>query len=334
MQSTTDHSTELLHRSGRSDSRPGLAGDLRTGFRKRPKELPPIYFYDERGSELFERITQLPEYYQTRTERRLLESIVRELAAGEYAELIEFGSGSSAKTRVLLDGMTATSSAATLERYVPIDVSSDFLLATAERLSRDYPSLEIAPVVGDFREGLQGVPRVGSALIIFLGGTIGNFHYDESVQFLSTVAEGMSGEDAFLMGVDLVKDPALLHAAYNDAEGITAEFNRNVLRVINRELNGEFDPEAFYHYAFYNPDDTRIEMRLVSRRDQTVKIGDLEMSVRFREGESILTEISRKFTRASAERLLEDAGMSLVEWWSDPEDLFGLVLAKRRGRGG
>ncbi len=327
MYTSIDQSIEILDRSRHSDYKAELAKDVCRGLERFPKELFPKYFYDERGSKLFEQITELPEYYQTRTERALLESIAPELA-GEYSftEMIEFGSGSSAKTRLLLDNMT---SVGLLERYVPIDVSRDFLVATAEQLDVHYP-IHVTPVVGDFLDGLEHIERSGPALVIFLGGTIGNLYRNDAASFLSKIAEGMGEEDALLMGVDLVKDPYLLHLAYNDSQGITAKFNKNVLHVLNRELGGCFDPDSFCHYAFYNPDDTRIEMRLVSGINQSIPINHLDIEVIFEEGESILTEISRKFTKASAERLLKDAGLRMTEWWSDSEKLFGLLLARKR----
>lgn len=330
MHTIIDSSIDVLDRSRHSNPKVEFAEDVRRGLLCNPKELSPKYFYDERGSELFEEITGLQEYYQTRTERALLQKISSLIAEKKFQELVELGSGSSAKTRVLLDEMTTRES---LKRYVPIDVSRDFLVLTAEQLGADYPMLRINPVVGDFLDGLDGITCQGPMLVLFLGGTIGNLYRTQSVSFLSKVASGMKEGDAFLMGIDLFKDPALLHAAYNDNKGITEQFNRNILHVINRELNGEFDPASFYHYAHYNADDMRIEMRLVSGTEQSVRIGDLDLEVHFEEGEGILTEISRKFTRASATRLLADAGMKLVEWWSDDNDMFGLVLAQKKGEG-
>ncbi|MGE3800165.1 MAG: L-histidine N(alpha)-methyltransferase [Candidatus Kapaibacterium sp.] len=330
MHTTTNYAIELFDRSRNSDEKIELAENVQLGFQKRPKELSPKFFYDQRGSQLFEKITTLPEYYQTRTERKLLQQIAPRLAEEKFVELIELGSGSSSKTRVLLDAMTMSGE---LQHYIPIDVSGDFLLSTAARLGNDYPTLQIKPVAGDFLDGLHGIERTGSALVIFLGGTIGNLYRSEGVAFLTTVAEDMADGDLFMMGVDLVKDPNQLHAAYNDSEGVTAEFNKNLLHVINRELDATFNPDEFYHYAFYNPDDTRIEMRLVSRSNQEVNIGKLEMQVEFEEGESILTEISRKFTRASVGSMLNDAGMELIEWWSDDDELFGLIVARKERSG-
>lgn len=323
----TDEQIRIVDRSRPVDFHAELSADVRAGFGRSPKELPAKYFYDEQGSILFEEITELEEYYQTRTERSLLEHQVADLAANfGFTEMIEFGSGSSAKTRVLLDGLSTNGK---LVRYIPIDVSRDFLVATAEQLHREYPGLAIEAVVGDFNDGLDSIERKGPGLILFLGGTIGNFYREDAVAFLSRVAQGMRSDDALLLGVDLVKSPDVLHAAYNDSRGVTAAFNRNVLHVINRTLGADFDPESFLHYAFYNPDDTRIEMRLVSTREQRVNIGDLDLSLAFAEGESIRTEISRKFTRASVEALFRDAGLELSEWWTDPHSYFGLCLGRR-----
>lgn len=303
-----------------------LARDVAEGLSLPLKELSPKYFYDERGSELFEEICTLPEYYQTRTERSILERIVPDLVASYHpATLVEFGSGSSAKTRVLLDGMAA---AGTLRSYVPIDVSREMLLATARTLSAEYPDAVIAPVVGDFNDGLPALDAEGPVLAIFLGSTIGNFRRPEAVSFLRNVAGGMGPDDLFLLGLDRVKDPEALNAAYNDAAGVTAEFNLNVLHVINRELGARFDLATFTHYAFYNPGESQIEMHLVSTIDQRVPLGDLGTEASFERGETIRTEISRKFTRRSAERLLGDGGMELVEWYTDSNDLFALALAR------
>lgn len=326
----TDESIRINDRSRQADYRSELAHDVRVGFARRPKELSPKYFYDEQGSKLFEKITTLPEYYQTRTERSMLESLAPRLADDfEFSEMIEFGSGNSEKTRVLLDRLSTDGA---LRRYIPIDVSREFLADTAERLHTEYPSLMIEAVVGDFNDGLDGIDRNGPGLILFLGGTLGNFYRADAVAFLSRVAGGMRPDDSLLLGIDLVKDPELLHAAYNDAQGVTAAFNRNVFHVINAQLGGHFDPDTFWHYACYNPDDTRIEMRLISRKEQTVRIDDLDLNVSFEQGESVLTEISRKFTQASIRELFADAGMELQHWWTDPESLFGLCLGKRASR--
>ena len=325
MTMTPHDSIVLLDRSTDVDTRAMMADEVRTGLTAHPKTLSPKYFYDLHGSDLFEEITALPEYYQTRTEREILRRIAPELAGGYgFRHLIEFGSGSSEKTRILLDAFSATGR---LHAYHPLDVSRDFLLETSDELARDYPGISILPVVGDFADGLDRIERDGPAMILFLGGTIGNLYPDETIDFLRRVARDMAPGDGFLIGLDLVKEPARLHAAYNDARGVTAAFNRNVLAVINRELDGTFDPERFDHYAFFNPNASRIEMHLISREDQTVRLGAIDLDVAFDEGESILTEISRKFTRATAERALSAAGLEVVAFHTDPEHLFAVVHA-------
>lgn len=305
----------------------GLARDVRHGLMMERKELSPKYFYDETGSRLFEQICDLEEYYQTRTERSILEQLAPRLVA-EHAprSIVEFGSGSSSKTRLLFDALAAAGAPA---RYVPIDISSEMLLETADELRGDYPDLDVRPVVGDFSREIPRHEIVSPALVIFLGGTIGNFVEADAIEFVSRVAAGMGDEDLFLLGIDLVKDPRELHAAYNDAQGVTALFNLNVLEVINRELGGHFDPATFAHYAFYRPDQEQIEMHLASLVDQNVAIDALGIDVPFERGETILTEISRKFTPASVARLLQKGGMTLLELFTDPGERFALVLARR-----
>jgi L-histidine N-alpha-methyltransferase len=305
-----------------------MATDVRTGLTSEQKTLSPKYFYDELGSRLFEQICDTPEYYQTRTERQILQRIAPEIVARyNFSALVEYGSGNSTKTRVLLDAMKRGGG---LKRYIPIDVSSGMLLETAGNLEREYPELDILPVIGDFNDGLPQVANELPALVIFLGGTIGNFRPHEATAFLRRTAATMREDDLFLLGTDLIKDPAMLNAAYNDAAGVTAEFNRNVLRVINRELGARFDLEKFSHYSFYNPFETRIEMHLVSVEEQTVPIHDLDMEVSFEKGETIFTEISRKFNRRSTEAMLNESGMKMLEWHTDPDELFALSLAKKK----
>ncbi len=311
------------------DYRAVLRDDVFRGLTRERKELPPKYFYDAVGSELFERICLLPEYYQTRTERGILESIARDLFARHpFSTLVELGSGSSVKTRVLLSAME---SAGILERYVPIDVSRELLLETAERLVAEYRALEVHAVIGDFTYGVPEPEGTKGRLIALLGGTIGNFDDEKAAGLLLTLRNCMSRDDLFLLGVDLVKEADLLNAAYNDTQGVTAEFNMNVLRVINRELGGEFDLDRFSHYAFYNPFDARIEMHLVSAADQNVTIERLGLEVDFYRGETIRTEISRKFTRDSLEALLAGAAMEVVEWHTDPDRRFALAVIRGRG---
>ena len=303
----------------------GMLAEVRDGLSRPQKELPPKYFYDERGSELFEEITRLPEYYLTRTERALLERWMPAWIGriGPRA-LVELGAGSAEKTRIVLDALVATSGAAT---YVPVDVSADFLEATATRLTAAYPTVDVVPVVADMTAEFAlppGLPR--PTLHAFLGSTIGNFAPDDAVALLRGVRGRMRPGDAFLMGVDLRKDPAVIEAAYNDAAGVTAEFNRNMLRVLIAAAGADFDPDAFDHHAFYNTHLHRIEMHLVARAPQAVVIPGVG-EVRIGEGESIRTEISCKHDRGSVEAMLETAGMRLTEWETDEAGLYAILLA-------
>ena len=304
-----------------------LAEDVRRGLTSRPKTIPPKYFYDARGSRLFEAITRLPEYYQTRTETSILErwapGLVRDLRP---AALIEFGSGSAAKTRVLLDCMQ---SEGVLEGYGPLDVSADASRRASEALVREYPELRVEGVVGDF-ERPHDLPFPGRRrLLAFLGSTIGNFDPDRSVEFLRRVAGEMTAADGFLIGFDLVKDRETLEPAYNDAAGVTEEFNLNLLRVLNRELRADFDLRNFEHRAFFNEPESRIEMHLVSLRAQTVRLGAIDLEAEFERGESIRTELSHKYTRRSVERLFAAGGLRLAAWETDPAHRFALALARR-----
>ena len=303
--------------------------ELRRGLEVRPRHIPSRYFYDEQGSRLFDEICELPEYYQTRTERRILEHVAREIVLHSGAtELLELGSGMSTKTRVLLDAMQQ---AGQLDRYLPFDVSREIVHEVAEQLVDEYPGLRVHAVIGDFSVDLPKVPDAHHRLVAFLGGTIGNFHPNEAVYFLRDVALGMHRGDHLLLGVDLIKAPDRLEAAYNDSAGITAAFNRNILRVVTRTLGGDFDPERFRHRAFYDRENNWIEMRLVSTRKQTVWIQQLDKTLYFSEGEEMRTELSVKYDRPRAEALLEMSGFELVDWFTDDEDLFGLILARRIG---
>jgi L-histidine N-alpha-methyltransferase len=323
----TEADIAVVDHTGATDRRATMREEVRRGLTGMPKELPPKYFYDERGSQLFEEICELPEYYQTRTERALLERIAPLLARETGARsLIELGSGSSTKTRTLLSAMRRHGA---LSHYVPIDLSREILVASAAELCREYEGLHVRAVVADFDDGLPESGAPGPRLVIFLGGTIGNFAPRAARAFLSRVRGGMVPGDFFLLGVDLVKSPSILNPAYNDAAGITAEFNRNVLRVINRELAATFDVESFEHYAFYDPREEQIEMHLVSTRDQRVAIDGLDESIEFYRGESVRTEISRKFTEASARAMLADAGLAPIAWFTDPAAMFALALARR-----
>jgi L-histidine N-alpha-methyltransferase len=305
-----------------------LADDVLDGLTRPFKEIPPKHFYDARGAALFDRICELPEYYPTRAERAILEARAGELAAATGAvELVELGAGSAVKTRVLLDAMHAVGS---LERYVPLDVAERTLRETAERLVAEYPGLRVHGVVGDFERHLDRLPvPEGRRLVAFLGGTIGNFPPGTRRRLLRAVARLLGPEDHLLLGTDLVKDPRILEAAYNDAAGVTAEFNRNLLVVINRELDADFEPARFDHVAFYDAEREWVEMRLRAREAHEVFIGALDLRVPFAASEEIRTEISAKFTRDRVVADLEAAGMALAGWHTDPEDLFALSLARR-----
>jgi len=302
-----------------------MLAEIRDGMSRPQKELPPKYFYDERGSELFEEITRLPEYYLTRTEAGLLRRWMPEwIWMLRPKSLVELGAGSAEKTRIVLD---AIRDAVGFAAYVPVDVSADFLEATALRLSAVYPTIDVVPVVADMTAEFELPPELPHPVLhAFLGSTIGNFAPDEAVSLLSRVRRRMHGGDVFLMGVDQRKDPRLIEAAYNDAAGVTAEFNRNMLRVVNSLAGADFDVDAYDHRAFYNDVDHRIEMHLVARTPQSVSIpgaGDFRIA----EGETIRTEISCKHDRASVEAMLAGAGMRVTMWETDENGLYALLLA-------
>jgi L-histidine N-alpha-methyltransferase len=304
-----------------------LANDVRTGLSARPKRLPPKYFYDEHGSQLFDDICATPEYYPTRTERRLLEIHAEEIVRlCRPATIIEFGSGTAAKTEHLLE---LAASDARID-FVPIDVSEQTLATAAERLLADYRNLSIDAWVGDYDAGLEHMHRYpGPRLFLFLGGSIGNFEEAEAVAFLSRIAASMGPGDYFLLGADRVKDETVLNAAYNDAKGVTARFNLNVLRVINRELDGEFDLNHFNHDAFFNHELDRIEMHLRANRPHNVAIRALDMEIEFDRGETIMTEISRKFTGDSLRQTFKAAGLALENFYQPDNEYFALALARR-----
>jgi L-histidine N-alpha-methyltransferase len=305
-----------------------LASDVRVGLSRPFKELPPKYFYDERGSRLFEEITALPEYYPTRCERAILESHCSEIvaAAPECDSLIELGSGAARKTKVLLDALR---DCGRLETYVPVDISEEITREAAARLLDEYPGAEVHGVVCDYELHLERLPREEGGLIAFLGGTIGNFYPAARRSFLARIASLMYPGDRFLLGTDLVKDATTIEAAYNDSAGVTAEFNLNVLHVLNRELGADFDPDAFEHRAFWDEGNRWVDIRLRSLADQTAWIEDVGMDVPFAAGEEMRTEISAKFTRAQLERTFSRVGLELIEWWTDPEGLYALSLARR-----
>jgi L-histidine Nalpha-methyltransferase len=303
-----------------------LADDVLDGLTKPFKELPPKHLYDARGSELFEQICELPEYYPTRAEREILNDRAAEIvAAVQPVELVELGSGSAAKTRVLLDAMRQ---AETLQRYVPIDVSESMLRSCAEQLCEEYPGLDVHGVVGDIERHLDAVPSGGRRIVAFLGGTIGNFTPGSRRRFLRRVRGLLSAGDRLLLGTDLVKDARVLEAAYDDRSGVTAKFNRNMLLVINRELGANFDPADFDHVAFFDPHHEWVEMRLRARRAHAVTIPRLSLEVQFAAREELRTEISAKFTRARLAADLAAAGLALDELYTDRDDLFALSLVK------
>ncbi len=313
-----------VHLSG-VDLETALADDVRSGLTATPKELPPKWFYDDRGSDLFDQITRLPEYYPTRAERAILDARASEIAALTGADtLVELGSGTSEKTRLLL---SALADAGTLDRFVPFDVSEQTLRDTATAVAEEY-GIDVHAVVGDFERHLPEVPDGGRRLIAFLGGTIGNLAPDARAAFLAEIADGLGPDDTLLLGTDLVKDVDRLEAAYDDAAGVTAEFNRNVLHVVNRELDADFVPASFEHVARFDPTHEWIEMRLRATAPMKVQVGALDLLVEFSEHEEMRTEISAKFRREGVEAELAAAGLELVAWWTDPPGDFALSLAR------
>ena len=313
---------------GPKDER-SLADDVLDGLTRPFKELPPKHFYDAYGAELFDRICELPEYYPTRAERAILEQSSAEIvAATGAAELVELGSGTAAKTRLLLGAMA---DAGTLRRYVPVDVTESMVVSCADELVDEFPGLRVHGIVGDFERHLSHVPPPdGPRVVAFLGGTIGNFTPGSRRRFLRGIAKLLRpGIDHLLLGTDLVKDPAVLEAAYDDSAGVTAEFNRNVLRVINRELDADFDIDAFEHVAFFDREREWIEMRLRAERRMDVHVGRLGLDVSFAPREELRTEISAKFTIKRLGADLAAAGLELRDVLTDPEELFALSLSAR-----
>ncbi|MCW2595096.1 MAG: histidyl-tRNA synthetase [Jatrophihabitans sp.] len=302
-----------------------MAADIRAGLTATPKTLPPKYFYDARGSELFDQITRLPEYYPTRTEAAILEAHAGEIAAVTGAEsLVELGSGTSEKTRLLL---RALRDAGTLNRFVPFDVDPAVLKDASAAIADEFPDIEVEPVVGDFEKHLGSLPRHPLRLLAFLGSTIGNLDPAQRREFLAAVRATLTEGDCFLLGTDLVKSPDRLVNAYDDAQGVTAAFNKNVLAVVNRDLGADFDASAFEHVAVWDERNEWIEMRLRSLRDQLVHVAALDLDVRFARGEQMRTEISSKFRRERVEAELAEAGLRLTQWWTDPVGDFALSLS-------
>jgi L-histidine N-alpha-methyltransferase len=306
-----------------------LRADARAGLTAVPKSLPPKWFYDAQGSALFEKITQLPEYYPTRAERAILRTRSAEIAALTSARvLVELGSGSSDKTRLLLSALREHGS---LRGYVPVDVSESALTLAAQALTAEYPGLAVHAVISDFEESL-GFPADsaepgGARLVAFLGSTIGNMVPAERAAFLSRIRARLRPGDAFLLGTDLVKDPAVLVAAYDDAAGVTAAFNKNVLNVLNAELGADFDVDAFEHVSLWDPEREWIEMRLRATAAQQVRVAGLGLLVGFEAGEQLRTEVSAKFRRPGVAAELAAAGLRMTSWWTDPAGQFGLSLS-------
>ena len=299
-----------------------LRADVLHGLTRTPKTLPPKWFYDAHGSELFDRITELDEYYPTRAEREILVARAGEIAAVTGARtLVELGSGSSEKTRYLLDALTE------LETYVPVDVSESALRQAGEALIAERPGLGVHALIADFTGGLALPGTPGPRLVAFLGGTIGNLLPAERAGFLSSVRALLSPGDALLLGTDLVKDKSVLVPAYDDAAGVTAAFNKNVLTVVNRELGADFDPNAFAHVALWDAENEWIEMRLRSLAEQTVKVPALDLTVDFTAGEELRTEVSAKFRKEGVGAELAAAGLELRHWWTDSADRFALSLS-------
>lgn len=300
-----------------------LREDVRTGLTAEEKWLPPKWFYDARGSELFEEITRLPEYYPTRAERAVLAERAATIAELTGAKtLIELGSGSSEKTRLLLDAFTRRGGLGT---FVPLDVSVSALRQSTAEIAADYPGLRVRGIVGDFTRHLDRLPTGGRRLVLFLGGTIGNLLPAERARFLAAMRAALEPGDWLLIGTDLVKDPAVVVPAYDDAAGVTAEFNRNVLRVVNRELGADFDPDGFAHVALWDAEREWIEMRLRARRPMRVRV--LDLTVTFAEGEELRTEVSAKFRPEGVAAELGAAGFAAHDFWTDPDGLFGVTLA-------
>ena len=311
------------------DAAVALRAEARAGLTARPKWVSPKWFYDAVGSDLFEEITRLPEYYPTRAEREILVARAAEIASLTGAHsLVELGSGSSEKTRLLL---SALRSHGTLKEFVPLDVSPSALADAARAIMAAYPGLRVHGVVGDFTEHLGLLPGAPPRVVAFLGGTIGNLIPEERDKFFASVREVLDAGEWLLLGTDLVKDPDVLVRAYDDEQGVTAEFNRNVLRVINRTLDADFDPDDFEHVALWNAEEEWIEMRLRALRPVRARVAALGLDVEFAEGEELRTEVSAKFRREGVARELAAAGFAPHRWWTDPEGRFALTLARAVG---
>jgi L-histidine N-alpha-methyltransferase len=304
-----------------------LRRDVYNGLAQTPKTLPPKWFYDSVGSDLFDQITRLPEYYPTRTEAQILRDHSAEIATASGADtLVELGSGTSEKTRLLLSALRDTGS---LRRFIPFDVDAGMLQAASSAILDEYPDIEIEAVCGDFEEHLGKIPRVGRRLVVFLGSTIGNLTPGPRAEFLSALSDTLAKGDTLLLGTDLVKDPDRLICAYDDSAGVTARFNRNVLAVVNRELDADFDLDAFDHVAKWNADEERIEMWLRAGSAQRVRVAALDLTIDFAAGEEMLTEVSCKFREQGVVEELAAAGLKRSHWWTDPAGDFGLSLSTK-----
>ena len=306
---------------------PDLAADVRAGLLNPPRTLPPKYFYDERGSQLFEQICETPEYYPTRTEDSLLQNYSKHIIErAQPVQILELGSGNAQKTRRIFDACEQLSNDC---EYVPFDVCEKVLEQTAKQLQANYDWLNVFPLVGDYHAGLANLPDSdGVRLFVFLGSTIGNFTPQEAAGFITEIKQCMKPGDFFLLGADRIKNTEVLDAAYNDAEGLTAEFNLNVLRVINRELGANFDVSGFEHCAKYNESKDRIEMHLIANSEQHVHISDLNEIVTFKPGDAILTEVSHKYTSDGIEKLLQQCGLNIIEHYEPDNQYFSLILAQ------
>jgi L-histidine N-alpha-methyltransferase len=301
--------------------------ELRRGLMATPKRLPSKYFYDRRGSELFERITELPEYYPTRTERSLLTAIADEISHLTAAEeLVELGAGAATKTRILLDAMQRQGN---LRLYVPFDVSQTEVRRVARELAAEYPDLFVHGIVADFVRHLTSIPEGKPRLVILLGSTIGNYSPGQAVDLLTRLSHTMAQGDFFLLGADLIKEIAVLERAYNDSSGVTAAFNRNILRVVNDIVEGDFEPDLYDHLARYDSRLDRIEMYLVASEAQQVHLPKLALDLEIQQGEGLRTEISCKYDRPKVESMLQASGFELTRWFTDPEKLFALALARK-----
>ncbi|MCU1701281.1 MAG: putative methyltransferase [Mycobacterium sp.] len=302
-----------------------LRRDVRDGLTRAPKSLPPKWFYDSVGSDLFDQITRLPEYYPTRAEAEILRARAADIAAASGADtLVELGSGTSEKTRILLDALRDGGS---LRRFIPFDVDASVLESAGAAIGEEYPGIEIDAVCGDFEEHLGKIPHVGRRLVIFLGSTIGNLTTGPRAEFLAALADNLEPGDGLLLGTDLVKDVDRIVHAYDDSAGVTAQFNKNVLAVVNRELDADFDLDAFDHVARWNVDEERIEMWLRASTPQRVRVGGLDMTVDFAAGEEMLTEVSCKFRADAVADELAAVGLRRTNWWTDQAGDFGLSLA-------